>query len=142
MTKKGTSSEVVADLVRIHEDRIEEYRQLVHETNNTGLDIKVIFERIIEESKKYSQQLKEKADGRSEEPGEIYRLWLAEKAPVADADKKILLAACAADELITNNTYSMAISMVTDEKIRQLLEEHQQGLKNLHSHIRQYYHAQ
>jgi hypothetical protein len=36
----------------------------------------------------------------------------------------------------------MALSMVAEENIRALLEEHQQGLKKLHAHIRQYYHAQ
>jgi hypothetical protein len=74
--------------------------------------------------------------------GSIYKLWLSEKTPVADKNKKMILATCATDELITNNTYSVAISMVTDEKLRQLLEEHQQGLKSLHADIRQYYHAQ
>ena len=143
MVENLTSSEIVSDLVRIHEDRIEEYRQLLHESGNIALDIKTIFERIIEESLKYSQQLKEKIQSSAGSgPGTIYNLWLKEKAPVADAGKKMILATCAADELITNNTYSVALSMVTDEKIRQLLEEHQQGLKNLHAHIRQYYHAQ
>ncbi|MEP7377074.1 MAG: hypothetical protein ABI675_26980 [Chitinophagaceae bacterium] len=141
MTAKLTSSEIVSDLVRIHEDRIEEYRQLLHESN-IALDIRAIFERIIEESTRYSQQLKEKVDIGSGHSGKIYQLWMAEKVSVTDAGKKVILATCAADELITNNTYSMAISMITDEKIRKLLEDHQQGLKNLHSHIRKYYHAQ
>jgi len=142
MDENMTSSEIVSDLVRIHQDRIDEYRQILHESSSIELDIKTIFERIIEESTRYSQQLQEKIHPGSGEPGKIYKLWLSEKTPVADAGKKIILATCAADELVTNNTYSMAISMITDEKIRRLLEDHQQGLKNLHAHIRQYYHAQ
>jgi hypothetical protein len=141
MEENITSSEIVGDLVRIHEDRIGEYRQLLHESGIT-LDIKAIFERIIEESLRYSQQLKETINSSINGQGRIYKLWLSEKAPVVDKNKKMILATCADDELITNNTYSVAISMVNDEQIRQLLEEHQQGLKNLHAHIRQYYHAQ
>lgn len=141
MDEMLTSSQIASDLVRIHEDRIEEYRHLLHEPN-IALDVKAIFERIIEESLKYSQQLKEIVQVSPEEHGSIYKLWLSGKEPVADKNKRIILATCAADELVTNNTYSVAISMLTDEKIRQLLEEHQQGLKNLHAHIREYCHAQ
>lgn len=135
------SSEIVSDLVRIHDDRIVEYRHLLHEPDLAS-DIRAIFERIIEESLKYSRQLKEKLSVPPDGYGSIYKLWLSEKTPVADKNKKIILATCSSDELITNNTYSVAISMVTDEKLRQLLEEHQQGLKSLHADIRQYYHAQ
>jgi rubrerythrin len=135
------SSEIVSDLVRIHDDRIVEYRHLLHEPD-LALDIRAIFERIIEESLKYSRQLKEKVSVPPVSYGSIYKLWLSEKTPVSDKNKKMILATCATDELITNNTYSVAISMVTDETLRQLLEEHQQGLKSLHADIRQYYHAQ
>ena len=142
MDENITASEIVSDLVRIHQDRIDEYRQILRDSNEIGLDIKTIFKRIIEESMMYSQQLKEKILPETNDPGKIYNLWLSEKAPVGDANKKLILAACAADELITNNTYSLAISMVNDEKTRKLLEEHQRGMKNLYAHIRQYYHAQ
>jgi hypothetical protein len=136
-----SSSEIVSDLVRIHDDRIVEYRHLLNEPD-LALDIRAIFERIIEESLIYSRQLKEKLSEPQEGYGSIYKIWLSEKTPVAEKNKRMILATCATDELITNNTYSVAISMVTDEKLRQLLEEHQQGLKNLHADIRQYYHAQ
>jgi hypothetical protein len=142
MDENITSSEIVSDLVRIHEDRIDEYRQILRDSNNIELGIKTIFERIIEESIRYSRQLKEEIHPEISGPGKIYKLWLSEKVPVADANKKTVLATCAADELIINNTYSMALSMVAEENIRALLEEHQQGLKKLHAHIRQYYHAQ
>jgi hypothetical protein len=141
MLKEISSSEIVNDLMMIHDKRIAEYRRLLGEANLTS-DIKSIFERIIEESLKYSRQLKENVQVSPESHGSIYKLWLSGKEPVADKNNKMILATCATDELITNNTYSLAISMVTDEKIRRLLEDHQQGLKNLHAHIRQYYHAQ
>jgi hypothetical protein len=41
------SSEIVSDLVRIHDDRIVEYRHLLHEPDLT-MDVSAIFERIIE----------------------------------------------------------------------------------------------
>lgn len=141
MDENVTAFEVVNDLVKIHEERIEEYRQLLHEPD-ISLDVKTIFERIIEESLNFSRQLQEKIPSPAGSQGTIYKLWQSEKAPVADSNKKMILATCAADELVTNNTYSIAISMITDEKIRKMLEEHQQGLKNLHAHIRQFYHAQ
>lgn len=141
MANDIATSEIVSDLVRIHDDRVVEYRHLLHDPDIT-MDIKTFFEGIIEESLKYSRQLKEKLSVPQDGYGSIYKLWLSEKKPVADKNKKMILATCATDELITNKTYSVAISMVTDETLRQQLEEHQQGLKSLHADIRQYYYGQ
>ena len=137
-----TSAEIVSDLIRIHADRRDIYKQILKDSDKEDLDMKAIFERIVEESIAYGKQLQEKIRPETSDPGKIYTLWLNEKPPVPEGSKKSILATCAADELVTNNTYSISIAMVTDEKTRTLLEEHQQGLKKQYSHLRQYYHAQ
>jgi len=142
MTENTTSSEIVSDLIRIHEDRTHIYRDILKNAIHDDLDVKAIFETIIEESITYSAQLREQFSAQENGPGNIYTLWLNEKPTLAEGSKKSILATCAADELVTNNTYSIAIAMVGDEKIRTLLEEHQQALKKQYTHLRQYYHAQ
>jgi len=137
-----SASQIVSDLVLIHQDRIDTYTQILRGSGKIELDMKAIYERIIEESSEYKRQLEEKLKPPSSGPGKIYKLWLMEKASVSGVDKKTILATCATDELVTNNTYSMALSLVTNEDIRTLLEEHQQGLKKLYDHIRQYHNAQ
>ena len=142
MTENITSAEIVSDLIRIHADRRDIYKQILKDSDKEDLDMKAIFERIVEESITYGKQLQEQIRPETSSPGKIYTMWLNEKPPVPEGSKKSILATCAADELVTNNTYSISIAMVTDEKIRTLLEEHQQGLKKQYSHLKQYYHAQ
>ena len=60
----------------------------------------------------------------------------------SETDKKTILATLADDELIMMNTYSLALSLVTEPEMIKLLESQQQELKKLHPHIRQYHHAQ
>jgi len=142
MTENITSAEIVGDLIRIHADRRDIYKQILKDSDKEDLDLKAIFERIVEESIDYGRQLQEKIRPETSGPGKIYTLWLNEKPPVPGGSKKSILATCAADELVTNNTYSISIAMVNDEKTRTILEEHQQGLKKKYSNLRQYYNAQ
>ena len=89
MDETLTSTQIVSDLVRIHADRIEEYRHLLHEPN-MALDVKSIFEHgSSTQSVRYSQQLKENVQVSPEGHGSIYKLWLSGKEPVADKNKKM-----------------------------------------------------
>lgn len=67
------SSEIVNDLVMIHNDRVVEYRHLIAEPD-LSLDIRAIFERIIEESLKYSRQRQEKESVAPDGYDRIYKL--------------------------------------------------------------------
>jgi hypothetical protein len=90
----------------------------------------------------YKKQLKEKMKTRIDEPGEIYQAWEKMKGSWNETDKKSILAICAHDELVITNTYSLALSLIDEPEIKNLLEFQQQGLKQLHAHIQQYHDAQ
>ena len=136
------SAQVARDLFHIHENRIDAYRQLLYEFRDMELDIKTIIERMIEQSIIDREQLRNKMVAEKDTPGEIYKSWQVMINPVTATDKKTVLGTLADDELIMMNTYSLALSLVAEADLIELLESQQQELKKLHSHIRQYHDAQ
>ncbi|HKZ67602.1 MAG TPA: hypothetical protein VJ111_14650 [Chitinophagaceae bacterium] len=136
-------AEIVDDLRRIHSDRIGIYTDALRNGKEMELDIKSIFERIMEESIKYQQQLNEKVSEEKNDNGKIYKAWADIKTkPVITGDKKTILMNCMDGELAVLNAYSMALSFVHDKDIKELLQDQQQKLQQMHAHIRQYYNAQ
>jgi len=136
------SARAARDLFHIHEERINTYKQLLRASNDIELDVKAIFERIVEQSMEYKQQLQKATRSLANDTGEIYNAWENMKRSLPHADKKSILAVCANDELVITNTYSLALSLVTETGIKKLLKEQQQGLKKLYKHIQQYHDAQ
>lgn len=134
--------QIAGDLVHIHEKRINRYKQILHEYADMELDMKSIFERIIDAGMTYVQQLKDKVHPDTSAEGEVYTSWKKMKTPLVDGDRKEILEACANDELVVINTYSVALSMLADHDIVKLLEEQQRGLKKLYAHILQFHDAQ
>jgi hypothetical protein len=133
-----SAQQIAGDLVYIHEKRINTYKQILHESANMERDMKSIFERLIDESVNYVEQLEKTANPDMTERGDVYVSWKKMKEPHVNGDRKGILAACANDELLAINTYSIALSMLADHSIVKLLERQQQGLKKMHAHIRQY----
>ena len=125
------SAQIARDLFSIHENRIDTYKQLLYESPGMELDMKTIIERMIEQSVKDREQLRKKMKPEVDAAGEIYKSWQMMINPVTDADKKTVLATLADDELIMMNTYSLALSLVTEGEIIKLLESQQQELKKL-----------
>jgi hypothetical protein len=142
MDEEFISAQIASDLFSIHADRMDAYKKMLHKTGGVELDMKAIIERILEESLKYKQQLEKKINPRTTIKGEIYKEWQTMTKPLAESDKKTILATLADDELIMMNTYSMALSLVNEADMIRLLESQQQELKKLHAHIRQYHDAQ
>ena len=143
MNSKVSTNEVVYDLVHIHEDRINDYTQVLLHLKSAGLDIKSLFERILEESIEFVRQLKEKIRVANTGEGKIYKTWASRKKPIIPADQKSMAKICIDNELATFNAYSTALSLSSLElDIKELLQTQQEGVKKLHAHIQHYYHAQ
>ena len=144
MNSQAPSAGVVHDLLRIHNERINAYTHASHNSSNMELDIKFIFDRIIEESMKYQEQLKEKEMSKegNHTDGKIYKAWTGIKTPVTAGNRKTILANCLDDELKLLNVYSTALSFALDKDVKDLLVAQQQGIKLLQAHIKQYHDAQ
>ena|SRR5688500_17148717 len=148
-----SSAEIVHDLLHIHNDRIKSYTRVLQSGKEMELDIRSIFERMIEESIKYRQQLNGKIrdevndDARPDDRvgrGKIYKAWADVKTEqtFTNSNKKTILEACMNDQLALLNAYSMALSFAPGKDVKELLLDQQEGLQQLHAHIRQYHDAQ
>jgi hypothetical protein len=141
MNEHNLAAQIARDLFFIHENRVDAYKQLLRDSVDMELDLKAIIERMIEQGVKDREELEKKMDSQAA-AGEIYKSWQVMINPVTEADKKTVLATLADDELIMMNTYSMALSLITEKEMIQILEKQRQELKKLHAHIRQYHNAQ
>jgi hypothetical protein len=144
METQISSAEIIQDLLHIHNDRIKIYAQALQNNRHMNLDIRSIFERILEESTKYRQQLNGKISEEVNHEGNIYHAWAGVKLRqgISADNKKAILRACMDDELALLNAYSMAVSFAPPKDLKDFLANQQKELQQLHKHIRQYHDAQ
>ena len=58
MERNDQLNEVLNDLVRINNDRVEGYEKAIDETKEKDGDLKAVFHRMADESKQYASELK------------------------------------------------------------------------------------
>lgn len=137
------TSEVLNDLLKINNDRIEGYRKANKETDDE--DLKSLFEDMEEESESIVNTLiKEIADlggkpeaGETTNSGKIYRAWMDVKATFNGKDRKGILNACEFGEDAAQLAYKTALK--DDELplgIRALIKSQQIELKLSHDTIK------
>ena len=83
MATNDNLNEVLNDLLRINNDRIEGYDTAIKETKDSDVDLKALFRKMIEESKKYAAELTKEVIRRGGDPaegttnsGKLYRVWM------------------------------------------------------------------
>jgi hypothetical protein len=140
--KTGISwGEIAADLQHIHEERGRIYQQSLREAGKMPLDLKAIYERVIEESREYGRQLYKKVGHDVQFYSTIYESWQGVK--FTNGERKTILATIADDQLSVLNIYSMALAAADGEpEITDILIAQQEGARRLYDHIKQYHDAQ
>ena len=140
-------NEVLNDLVKINNDRIEGYDRAIKESKELDVDLKAIFEGMIRESEGYKQELTNKirqmggsVESGTTASGKIYRAWMDVKATFTGNDRKAILAACEFGEDAAQRAYETAIASDAemDADVRQLIADQQKTLKNSHDLIKKY----
>jgi uncharacterized protein (TIGR02284 family) len=141
-------AEVLNDLIRINNDRIEGYQKAIEDAGDSDIDLKVIFSRMIDESRQYISQLshevfklgQEPASGSTTVSGKIYRAWMDIKSKLAGTDRLSLLELCENGEYAAQKAYQQAL--ISDETlsidIRQLIARQKELLKESHDTIRRF----
>ncbi|NOT75541.1 MAG: PA2169 family four-helix-bundle protein [Cyclobacteriaceae bacterium] len=141
--QKEHASEILNDLLKINNDRIEGYRKANKETEDE--DLKNLFEEMEDESESIVNSLiKEIASlggtpeaGSTTNPGKIYRVWMDVKATFNGKDRKGILNACEFGEDAAQSAYRTALK---DEElplgIRALIKSQQVELKLSHDSIK------
>lgn len=144
MNSNETCVEVLNDLVRINNDRVEGYQRAAEETKPEDVDLRSLFQQMAQESRELKQQLAvevkhhggEVADG-TMASGKIYRVWMDVKAAVTGADRKAILSSCEFGEDAAQKTYKMAVE--TDglpTHVRELIIRQKYSLKSSHDKIK------
>ncbi|MES2704879.1 MAG: PA2169 family four-helix-bundle protein [Bacteroidota bacterium] len=144
MQRNERAAEIVNDLVKINNDRIEGYDRAIREAKDEDSDLKSTFEGMKRESVQYKEELSGLARRLGEEPetgtrtdGKIYRVWMDLKATFSGNSRKSVLENCEFGEDAAQRAYKTALS---DEdltpEVRNVVATQQQSLRESHDKIR------
>lgn len=139
--------EVLNDLIRINNDRIDGYEKALEEVEDIDLDLRGIFQKMANESREYVQELSrevaalggEVASGTTNS-GKIYRVWMDIKATFTGHDRTSVLESCEYGEDAAQEAYDDALATDADlpVDIRQIITNQKSSLLESHNLIKKY----
>jgi uncharacterized protein (TIGR02284 family) len=143
ITSKQTV-EILNDLVRINNDRIEGYEKALKELRPQDEDLKPLFLNNIDQSRKIKQTLGNELqtlggdiDSSTTSSGSIYRVWTDVKAVFAGHDRHSVLSNCEYGEDAAQNAYESALkSEQLPAYLVQIVLEEREKLKAVHNEIK------
>lgn len=145
MKKKEELTTTLSELLKVNNDRIGIYRKAVREINDH--DLKVVFQRAIEESRKIEAVLALEIFKRNSLPdvdatttaGKIYRLWLDIKDFFTGSDCNSIIEACEFSEYAVQKAYKQALQHEDiSMELSQILNDQTMALRNSHKGLKTY----
>ena len=139
--------EVLNDLIEINNDRVVGYEKAAEETKSLDVDLRGIFTKLADDSRKYAAELTNKVTELGGEPakgttnsGKIYRVWMDVKATFTGHDRQAVLENCEFGEDAAQKAYKAALASDAeiDAETRQLITDQQAALKTGHDLIKKY----
>jgi uncharacterized protein (TIGR02284 family) len=139
--------EVLNDLIKINNDRIEGYERAINEVEGIDIDLKGIFQKMANESREYIQELSREVAALGGEvatsttnSGKIYRVWMDIKATFTGHDRTSVLESCEYGEDAAQEAYEDALATDADlpVDIRQIITEQKASLLESHNLIKKY----
>ena len=136
--------EVLNDLIRINNDRIEGYEKAIENAKTIDVGLQTIFSKMKSESIKYTAELHNRILQLGGEPtdsttvsGKLYRAWMDVKATFTGKDRESLLNACEYGEDAAQKAYKDAIQEEgLPADIRDLIAEQKRSLRQSHDEIK------
>lgn len=147
MERNEQLNEVLNDLIRINNDRVEGYERAIEETKDKDVDLQAIFHRMADESRQYSSELKNEVQSSGGDvasgttaSGKIYRMWMDVKAVFTGKGRHSVLASCEFGEDAAQKAYDEALKSDAPlpAEVRQLIINQKTSLKASHDTIKQY----
>lgn len=147
MERNDQLTEVLNDLVRINNDRVEGYERAIEETRDKDSDLKAVFHRMADESKQYASELESEIRRHGGEiatdttfSGKIYRMWMDVKAAFTGKGRQSVLESCEFGEDAAQRAYEEALrsDAPLPADVRQLIVNQKASLKTSHDTIKQY----
>ncbi len=142
---------VLNDLIQINNDRVVGYEKAIKETKDLDVDLKTLFGKFADDSRKYAAELTNKVTELGGEPdsgttnsGKIYRVWMDVKATFSGKDRQAILESCEFGEDAAQKAYKEALASDAEmgAETRQLITSQQASLKKSHDIIKKYRDAQ
>jgi uncharacterized protein (TIGR02284 family) len=142
---RNETTDILIDLIQIHNDRINGYEKAVRELHAEDIDLSELFLTMITESRKMKsalvsevQILHGESDQGTSASGKIYRTWMDFKSMFSGHDRHSLLSNCEYGEDATQKAYRHALeSDHLPVYIRQMIYEQRQGLKVSQNEIKE-----
>ena len=138
--------EVLNDLVRINNDRIEGYEKAITETDESDLDLLTLFNRMIDQSQRLKAELLEEIselggetdDNETTASGKVYRVWMDIKTSLSADDRKSVLELCEYGEDAAQKAYNKALESeaTTGIEVRQLIKNQKADLRGSHDEVK------
>jgi len=136
--------EVLNDLIKINNDRIEGYDKAIENAKTIDIGLQTIFSKMKSESIKYIAELHNRILQLGGEPtdnttvsGKLYRAWMDVKATFTGKDRKSLLDACEYGEDAAQKAYKDAIEEEgLPADISDLISEQKRSLRRSHDEIK------
>lgn len=145
MERNEKIRDILNDLIRINNDRVVGYGKAIDELKPEDADLTALFNRYINESKQYSEELTHEvtrlggdpADGTTNS-GKIYRVWMDLKAAITGKDRQTILNNCEFGEDAAQKAYDMALNSDTelDPPLRDLIVRQKAQLKVGHDEVK------
>lgn len=147
MAHNDEITDVLNDLIKINNDRVEGYQKALEETKDADVDLKAVFREMSDQSMKYVSELTQEvarlggdATTSTTMSGKVYRVWMDLKSAVTGKSRTTVLENCEFGEDVAQKAYATALesdaSMSTD--VRQLISSQKSSLKTSHDLIRNY----
>ncbi|WP_149240484.1 ferritin-like domain-containing protein [Dyadobacter sp. 32] len=147
METNENAVEVLNDLIRINNDRIDGYEKAIAEVSDIDLDLKGIFQNMANESRENVTQLSSEVAALGGEvatgttgSGKIYRVWMDIKATFTGHDRESILESCEYGEDAAQEAYDDALASDAElpADLRQIITSQKSSLHDSHDLIKKY----
>lgn len=151
MEANENTVEVLNDLIRINNDRIDGYEKAIAEVEDIDIDLKGIFQKMANESRENVSELASQVAALGGEiatgttnSGKIYRVWMDIKATFTGHDRESVLESCEYGEDAAQEAYDDALASDADLSVdlRQIITSQKSSLHDSHDLIKKYRDAQ
>ncbi|MBE8714928.1 ferritin-like domain-containing protein [Sphingobacterium hungaricum] len=138
------TNSILNDLIEINNDRVAGFEKAIEDIDDANLDLKVLFEAYILQSKKYAVELSAivlKHGGNPEDgtsvSGGLHRAWIDVKALFGGSDRKSILSEAERGEDAIKKAYKEAIESpeIAQEVLPTLLDQ-SKGIQDSHDKIK------
>ena len=147
MERDKSTIEVLNDLIRINNDRVEGYEKAMDNSGGSDSDLRNIFSRMADESRSYARELTAEVRRLGGEPasgttasGKVYRIWMDVKSGFSRSDRKSVLEECEFGEDAAQRAYEKALDPANDlsPEVRSLIQREKTNLSASHNAIKSY----